>query len=832
MNAAPRTVGPPSAPTPLVAPSKAPGPPKFDFASRLFGYDVFISFALGPPPRGSQSYASDLARRLRERDFKVFYSEEEASPGEQLDGTLRKALHGSRALVVIANRGTLTAPRWVRTEVESFRSLTPERPIVPISIGGALQDPDLAPEVAPWLPFKDRIWIDETQEAADSGLASAAVVDRLALVPRRVRSNVKWRWLVRTVGAALVLLAVGMGIAAKVASDNEKRARAELMRSVSLRSAAEAQAMVAGVRAGGHERALQQVLAAHVIGSAPVEVGGAMLSLIIELPRALKLLDTGAVIRAAAFSPEAGVAQVVTGGAGGRVQRWDARTLQPIGGPLPGPQSEVFAVAYSPDGQRIAAGDLGGRLWLWNARSGESLPRSADEGGGAIRSLAFMPDGRRIVSGGVGGALRFWDSQSGEPQGEPLHGIGEVITAVAISPDGQRIVSGGDYHAQLWTLRRGRWDSVPLDAPGEDMPGWVYAVAFSPDGQRVASGSADGFVRLWDGTTGKPAGDPLRAKAGVTSIRFSHDGAQLLSGSARGTLELWNLQERRSVAEWLKNQDGAVTALSFSADGRLAVSGGEDGMLRLWNAAPEPTIGEAQAGATPPQPTPNCDRPGTELPETLRSSRVLAWSPDCALAAAGRVDTLQLIDVRSGEPLGQPLAGHKTGEVRDANAQEPKINVVSVALSGDGRYVISGSENGSVQRWQTSPLRPEGEPLLGHRNRVVSVALSPDGLTIASVDDNGQLRLWERQSGQPIGSPLADTSEIRRVAFSADGTQVVALEKEGMLRSWPAPVSWQARLCEKLTRDMSPDQWRTWLTPEIAFMQQCDRSAEGAAERR
>ena len=112
------------------------------------------------------------------------------------------------------------------------------------------------------------------------------------------------------------------------------------------------------------------------------------------------------------------------------------------------------------------------------------------------------------------------------------------------------------------------------------------------------------------------------------------------------------------------------------------------------------------------------------------------------------------------------------------------------------------------------------------------MALSPDGLTIASVDDNGQLRLWERQSGQPIGSPLADTSEIRRVAFSADGTQVVALEKEGMLRSWPAPVSWQARLCEKLTRDMSPDQWRTWLTPEIAFMQQCDRSAEGATERR
>lgn len=55
--------------------------PKRNSAARVFGYDVFISFGLGPPPRGTHSYASDLARRLRERDFTVFFSEDEASPG-------------------------------------------------------------------------------------------------------------------------------------------------------------------------------------------------------------------------------------------------------------------------------------------------------------------------------------------------------------------------------------------------------------------------------------------------------------------------------------------------------------------------------------------------------------------------------------------------------------------------------------------------------------------------------------------------------------------------------------------------------------------------------
>ena len=189
-------------------------PPKRNFAARLFGYDVFISFALGPAPRGSLSYASDLARRLRERDFSVFFSEDEAPPGEHLDSTLLKALHGSRLLVVIANRGTLEQPRWVRKEVEEFRRRHPGRPIIPISIGGALQDPALAAAAQEWLAFQDKIWLDESNEAASDGIASKAVLERLATAPTRVRANVWWRWLVRGVMAVLATLAVALGVAA------------------------------------------------------------------------------------------------------------------------------------------------------------------------------------------------------------------------------------------------------------------------------------------------------------------------------------------------------------------------------------------------------------------------------------------------------------------------------------------------------------------------------------------------------------------------------------------------------------------------------------------
>ncbi|HYP69203.1 MAG TPA: toll/interleukin-1 receptor domain-containing protein, partial [Thiobacillaceae bacterium] len=208
----------------LAAGAIAKSTPKRSFASRLFGYDIFLSFALGSPPRGTLSYASDLARRLRERDFTVFFSEDEAPPGEQLDSTLRSALLHSKTLVVVANRGTLQEPRWVRKEVQEFRERCPNRPVIPINIDGALQDPELAESAQEWLGYEGKIWVDETEEAAATGIASEQVVQRLATAPMRAKSNVSWRWVVRAVGASLVALAVAAGIAAWRATTNAEEA--------------------------------------------------------------------------------------------------------------------------------------------------------------------------------------------------------------------------------------------------------------------------------------------------------------------------------------------------------------------------------------------------------------------------------------------------------------------------------------------------------------------------------------------------------------------------------------------------------------------------------
>ncbi|HEY5139020.1 MAG TPA: toll/interleukin-1 receptor domain-containing protein, partial [Methylococcales bacterium] len=173
---------------------------------RIFGYDFFISFKLGHPPIGTQSYASDLARRLREYDFTVFFSEEEAPPGAKLDSTLIHALQRSKILVVIANEGALVHSLWIRKEVEEFRRKHPKRPVIPINIDRAIEKYGLQVEAPQWFGHEGRIWLDETKEAVNEGITSPEILSRLQVAPRFTKANTWFRRMV----ASIILILIGL----------------------------------------------------------------------------------------------------------------------------------------------------------------------------------------------------------------------------------------------------------------------------------------------------------------------------------------------------------------------------------------------------------------------------------------------------------------------------------------------------------------------------------------------------------------------------------------------------------------------------------------------
>ena len=120
----------------------------------------------------------------------------------------------------------------------------------------------------------------------------------------------------------------------------------------------------------------------------------------------------------------------------------------------------------------------------------------------------------------------------------------------------------------------------------------------------------------------------------------------------------------------------------------------------------------------------------------------VAISPDGRRIVSGLDNgTIQVRDVETGEALGTPFQGH-TGWV------------LSVAISPDGTRIVSGSEDKTIQMWDAETGKPLGAPLQGHTHRVWSVAISPDGTRIVSGSLDGTIRVWDAETGKSLGAPL------------------------------------------------------------------------------
>jgi WD40 repeat protein/tRNA A-37 threonylcarbamoyl transferase component Bud32 len=109
-----------------------------------------------------------------------------------------------------------------------------------------------------------------------------------------------------------------------------------------------------------------------------------------------------------------------------------------------------------------------------------------------VYAVAFSPDGSRVASGSEDETVRVWDTARGT-RIATLQGHGDLVTSVAFSPAGDRIASTSeDGTVKVWDPDSGQ-ETLSLRGQG----GRAYCVAFSPDGQRLASANHDGTITIW-----------------------------------------------------------------------------------------------------------------------------------------------------------------------------------------------------------------------------------------------------------------------------------------------------------------------------------------------
>jgi WD40 repeat protein len=126
----------------------------------------------------------------------------------------------------------------------------------------------------------------------------------------------------------------------------------------------------------------------------------------------------------------------------------------------------LFSLAFSPDGQLLAAGDNDNRVLVWETaqayRSGmEEYPQPVVFSGHAgqagnyralIWQVVFSPDGSLLASAGGDGSVRIWDVRGNRSQMVTWHAAG--VTSLGFSPDGRLLASGSlDHTLRIWGVR-------------------------------------------------------------------------------------------------------------------------------------------------------------------------------------------------------------------------------------------------------------------------------------------------------------------------------------------------------------------------------------------
>lgn len=287
-------------------------------------------------------------------------------------------------------------------------------------------------------------------------------------------------------------------------------------------------------------------------------------------------------VTAVAWAPDGG--RIASSSSDASVQVWGATDGSNVL-IYRGHAGPVETVAWSPDGRRIASGGSDATVQVWGVRSGNILLTYRGHPG-SVNAVAWSPDGQRIASGGdardqtSAGNVLVWDAQTGKTL-QAYHGQSSGINTVAWAPDGQRIASAGeypDYMVHVWDASTG----APLRRySGHSAP--VRAVAWAPNGNYLAAASDDQTVQVWDALTGTPLVTYLSHFAAVHAVAWAADSQQVASGGDDSTVQVWEGTTGITASIYRGHTD-SVTTIAWSPDSKLLASGGADRTVRVWQA--------------------------------------------------------------------------------------------------------------------------------------------------------------------------------------------------------------------------------------------------------
>ena len=237
--------------------------------------------------------------------------------------------------------------------------------------------------------------------------------------------------------------------------------------------------------------------------------------------------------------------EVASGGNSSKVHVWNALTgqIRTLYEEHSGVAPEMFTLAWSPDGTRIASVCSGfvvdKTIHVWSVEKGQTIKKLNAHSGllpdFAILSLVWSPDSTRIAASIFGEkAIRIWNVATGQ-QISTISTHAATVSRLAWSHDGRWLASAhSNGIAQVWDIATGERKVIYREHTANGR-----AVAWSPDDNILASASDDRTVHLWEAATGKRIYVYKGHSDWTTSVSWSPDGNRIASASNDKTVQIW-----------------------------------------------------------------------------------------------------------------------------------------------------------------------------------------------------------------------------------------------------------------------------------------------------
>eukprot|EP01132_Coremiostelium_polycephalum_P009274 gene9274-11366_t len=286
----------------------------------------------------------------------------------------------------------------------------------------------------------------------------------------------------------------------------------------------------------------------------------------------------------------------------------------------------------------------------------------------------------------------------------------------------------------------------------------IYCIGFSSLGTMMATGSSDKFVKIWDSISCAPKATLPGASQSIMSVQFSPNDEFILGTSNDNSARLWHVELGRS-RHTLTGHIGKVYTGKFIMGSDRVATGSHDRTIKLW---------DLQKGY--------CNR----TIFCFSSCNDLVTLSGGSMLCSGHVDhSVRFWDSNSGDPAHVLTSIHE-GQITSicTSAVEPHqiltnsrdhtlkiidtrtyntlktfkdpdyrngLNWTRAAWSPDGKYIASGSIDGSICIWNAFTGKTEKIITKVHNSgaSICCCLWSPMGNTFVSGDKDKNIIQWE-----------------------------------------------------------------------------------------